>query len=285
MLQDGVALANWGVSHLGLSNQLQSLAFILSNTAQTPEPYITDAETVDGRVMRFTRIADPTSASDHMYLGDAGSIIMIRRPPISRRKHNYPRRQPMRMEIRKTVLTRVYLTLSGLSVLALAAMGIQTPDVPGNLKVPEGQMVLLKAVGQGVQIYACGAKASDPTHFEWVFKAPEADLVDDKGEKIGKHYAGPTWEANDSSKVVGEVLERADAPRTRTVPWLLLKAKSNQGDGRFKSVTYIQRVNTEGGAAPRDGCDAQHGGAEARVDYKAIYYFYAQKSTRRIESC
>jgi Protein of unknown function (DUF3455) len=134
---------------------------------------------------------------------------------------------------------------------------------------------LLKAVGQGVQIYTCGAKAGDPNQFEWVFKAPEAGLTGDKGEKIGKHYAGPTWEANDSSKVVGEVLERADAPRTGAVPWLLLKAKSNQGDGRFKSVTYIQRVNTEGGTAPREGCAARHGGAEVRVDYKTTYYFYA----------
>ena len=141
-------------------------------------------------------------------------------------------------------------------------------------------MVLLKALGQGVQIYACGAKAGDRAQFEWVFKAPEADLMGDKGERIGRHYAGPTWEANDGSKVVGEVQQRADAPRPGAVPWLLLKAKSYQGDGTFKGVTYIQRVNTEGGIAPRDGCDAQHSGAEARVDYKAAYYFYAQTSAR-----
>ncbi len=186
----------------------------------------------------------------------------------------------MRMEIRKATLRKVYFSLSGLSVLALAAMGIQPPVVPNNLRVPNGQMVLLKAVGQGVQIYACSAKAGDPAQFEWVFRAPEADLMGDKGERIGRHYGGPTWEANDGSKVVGEVQQRADAPRPGAVPWLLLKTKSNQGDGTFKGVTYIQRVDTEGGAAPRDGCDAQHGGAEARVDYKAIYYFYAQKSTR-----
>jgi len=120
----------------------------------------------------------------------------------------------MRMEIRRIILRRVFLSLSGLSVLALAAaVGIQPPNVPNNLKLPEGQMVLLKAVGQGVQIYACSAKAGDPTQFEWVLKAPEADLMDDKGERIGKHYGGPTWEANDGSKVVGEVQQRAEAPR------------------------------------------------------------------------
>ena len=181
----------------------------------------------------------------------------------------------MRMVIRNTILRQAFSGWLGLSALALAAAA-----VPNNLKVPAGQMVLLKAVGQGVQIYACGAKAGDPNQFEWVFKAPEADLVGDTGEKIGRHYAGPTWEANDGSKVVGEVLERADAPRPGAVPWLLLKAKSNQGDGTFKSVTYIQRVNTEGGSAPKEGCDARHGGAEVRVNYKATYYFYAPTSVR-----
>jgi hypothetical protein len=186
----------------------------------------------------------------------------------------------MRMEIRKTVLRRVYFSLSGLSVLALAAMCIQRPAVPNNLKVPDDQSVLLKSLGQGVQIYACGATAGNPTQFEWTFKAPEADLTGDKGERIGRHYAGPTWEANDGSKVVGEVQKRVDAPRPGAVPWLLLKAKSNQGDGTFKNVTYIQRLDTEGGAAPREGCDAHHNGAEVRVNYKATYYFYVPTSAR-----
>jgi hypothetical protein len=184
----------------------------------------------------------------------------------------------MRMEIRKAILRRVFLSLSGVSVLALAAMGIQPPAVPSNLKVPDGQGVLLKAAAQGVQIYACSAKAGDPTQFEWVFKAPEAALVGDQGERIGRHYAGPTWEANDGSKVVGEVLQRADAPRPGAVPWLLLKAKSGEGDGTFKSVTYIQRADTEGGIAPKGGCDAQHSGTEVRVDYEATYYFYRRMS-------
>ena len=100
--------------------------------------------------------------------------------------------------------------------------------------------------------------------------------MDDKGERIGKHYGGPTWEANDGSKVVGEVQQRADAPRPAAIPWLLLKVRSSQGDGTFNNVTYIQRVNTEGGTAPQDGCDAQHNGAEVRVNYKATYYFYAR---------
>jgi len=149
------------------------------------------------------------------------------------------------------------------------------PQAPENLRVPDGQTVLLKAHAKGVQIYDCMATAADPGKFDWSFKAPEADLTDENGQKIANHYGGPTWEANDGSKVIGEVLKKADAPRPGAVPWLLLKAKTNEGAGTFARVTYIQRVDTEGGVALSAGCDQAHVNTEARVDYKANYYFYA----------
>src|SRR6266446_4622175 len=106
---------------------------------------------------------------------------------------------------------------------------ISPPPLPGpDIKVPDGEMVLLKALGKGVQIYNCKARADDPSKFEWSFKAPEADLTNEYGDKIAKHYAGPTWEANDGSKVVGEKKAETPAPRPGAVPWLLLKAKSNE---------------------------------------------------------
>jgi hypothetical protein len=151
---------------------------------------------------------------------------------------------------------------------------VSPPTVTENLKAPDGQAVLMRALGKGVQIYQCEAAAADPNKFEWTFSAPEADLMNDAGEKIGKHYAGPIWEALDGSKVVGEVQQRADAPKSGAVPWLLLKAKSNAGAGTFQSVTYIQRVDTEGGKAPTEGCDKNHLNAVVRVNYQADYYFY-----------
>jgi hypothetical protein len=147
----------------------------------------------------------------------------------------------------------------------------------GNLKVPDGQRVLLEGFGKGVQIYDCTAQAGDPAKFVWTFKAPEANLTNEHGEKIAKHYAGPTWEANDGSKVVGEVQQKADAPQPGAVPWLLLKAKVNEGIGMFAKVTYIQRVDTESGVAPAAGCDQAHVNTEARMDYKANYYFYVPR--------
>ena len=174
----------------------------------------------------------------------------------------------------KSVLL-IILVLIGIGlVVAFLRRPIPPPTVPDNLKVPDGQIVLLKALGKGVQIYTCKAKTDDPSKFEWAFKAPEADLFNHKGEKIGKHYGGPTWEANDGSKVVGKVQARADAPDASAIPWLLLSAQSHEGSGKFSTVTYLQRVNTVGGKAPTQGCDSSHVGTEARVDYTADYYFY-----------
>jgi len=151
------------------------------------------------------------------------------------------------------------------------------PAVPDALKPPMTHVLSLETRATGVQIYTCNASKDDPTRFEWVFKAPEADLFDRSGRKIGKHYAGPTWEANDGSKVVGEVKARADGPDPTAIPWLLLTAKSTSGNGVFSRTQDIQRVHTVGGKAPADGCNQAHAGQETRVAYKAIYYFYAAK--------
>jgi hypothetical protein len=162
-----------------------------------------------------------------------------------------------------------------MTVVGCKRKSISPPQGPDIIRVPDGQTVLLKALGKGVQIYECKATAADPRKFDWSFTAPEADLTNEKEEKIGKHYAGPTWEANDGSKVVGEKKAETPAPRAGAVPWLLLKAKTHEGTGTFARVTYIQRVDTEGGVAPAAGCDQAHVNTEARVDYRANYYFYA----------
>ena len=56
--------------------------------------------------------------------------------------------------------------------------------------------------------------------------APEADLFDASGTKIGRHYAGPHWESTDGGKVAVTVKESTDAPQADGIPWLLLDTKS-----------------------------------------------------------
>lgn len=174
-------------------------------------------------------------------------------------------------------------TLAGASVAAIlsgcAASSVDTnPLVPENLKVPAGQTLSLVSPAIGVQIYECSANKTDPAKFEWVFKAPEADLLDASGRKIGKHYGGPTWESNDGSKVVGEAKARDDGPAATAIPWLLLSAKSTSGNGVFSRTQAIQRLYTVGGKAPAAGCNRALLGKEARVAYKATYYFYSAGS-------
>jgi hypothetical protein len=138
-------------------------------------------------------------------------------------------------------------------------------DYP-KLKVPAGHKVRFRAYAEGVQIYRWNGTS-------WVFQAPEAVLYDfgGDGEVVGIHYAGPTWESNSGSYVVGRVLERA-TPDPDAIPWLKLEATDSDGPGIFDGVTYIQRVNTVGGNAPAEPGDFV--GEEARIYYTADYYFY-----------
>jgi hypothetical protein len=148
-------------------------------------------------------------------------------------------------------------------------------QVPDLLKVPSDQSLVFKAAAKGVQIYICKAKAESKTDFEWTLKAPSADLFNDRGLWLGKHYAGPTWELQeDGSKVVGVVSAKVNAPQKDAIPLLLLKAKPQQGKGILSSVNWIQRLDTLGGKAPVTGCDRTRQATEVRVPYTANYYFY-----------
>jgi hypothetical protein len=175
-----------------------------------------------------------------------------------------------------------WFLIVGLLVVAgfLDATAQNSPKVPSVVNLPDAHVLLLKTRGDGVQIYDCKSSGDAAGQFKWVLKAPQADLMNDKGEKVGKHYGGPTWEANDGSKVIGELQQHVDAPSADAIPWLLLKAKSNEGTGIFKDVTFIQRLDTEGGKSPVTGCDSGHVGAEVRVHYTANYYFYGPPSSQ-----
>ena len=154
-------------------------------------------------------------------------------------------------------------------VLSLVAVGCaSTVQVPDALKPAANESLALVVPAKGVQIYEC-------REAKWVFVAPEAELFDRGGKKIGTHYAGPHWEAADGSKIIGAVKQRADAPAAGNIPWLLLGTKSVGNEGSFSKVTSIQRVATNGGIAPAGTC--AQAGERARVPYTADYYFFKGK--------
>lgn len=155
----------------------------------------------------------------------------------------------------------------GITTAAILAAGCTTSSIiPANLNPAGNESMTMIVPAKGVQIYEC-------REGRWLFVAPEADLFDQRGNLIGKHYAGPHWEASgDGSKVIGKVKSRADAPVAGAIPWLLLSTKSVGGQGYFSDVTSIQRVATHGGVAPAGDCAKT--GMQARVEYTADYYFF-----------
>jgi hypothetical protein len=164
-----------------------------------------------------------------------------------------------------------------LPLLVAACSGLSAPTrtvtVPDQLKPAPTESLAMIVAAKGVQIYECRAKADQAGAYAWAFVAPEADLFDAKGRKIGTHYAGPHWESADGSKIVGRVKTSAAAPRADDIPWLLLATKSVAAQGAFSATTSIQRVNTVGGIAPGTGCAQGSVGSTARIPYTADYYF------------
>ena len=165
-------------------------------------------------------------------------------------------------------------TLAGIAAFAYA-QGITAPEVPEAIRAPAGEKVVFRARASGTQIYVCGPAADGKP--QWTLKAPDAELRDDQGEVIGHHGAGPSWRHNDGSEVTGKAAARVDSPDASSIPWLLVTATGHAGSGVFARVTSIQRLNTQGGQPPIAAtCDPGRGkGKEARVPYRADYYFYA----------
>ena len=144
------------------------------------------------------------------------------------------------------------------------------PELPSpicdSIVVESGQRVAYKAFAVGVQRYRWDGTA-------WVFVEPVATLYKDAEyhEKVGVHYAGPTWLGNSGGKVVATKIKQC-TPDSTAIPWLLLQSTANEGPGVFGAVTFIQRVNTKGGLTPTAPGSAI--GTLADVPYTAEYYFY-----------
>lgn len=169
-------------------------------------------------------------------------------------------------------MTPRLLLLAASLAPALAACIAATP-IPDALRPGAGATLALTAHARGVQIYECRAG-------QWAFVAPQAELFDAAGRRMGTHGAGPFWQVADGSRVLATVTARADAPATGAIPWLLLAARpaadGPTSAGQLTGVTHIQRVNTAGGNAPAGAC--QPAGHPLRVPYSADYHFYKSHS-------
>ncbi len=146
---------------------------------------------------------------------------------------------------------------------------------PAAITVPAGNKLALTLLGAGDLAYECKAKADMPGVYEWTFAGPIAVLYDKTSKAaVGKYYAGPTWEANDGSKVGGKQLGVSPSAMPASIPLQLVQAGASTGKGAMSDITFIQRMNTKGGVAPKDACGAGNVGAKMMVKYEADYLFY-----------
>ncbi|MGB9336744.1 MAG: DUF3455 domain-containing protein [Candidatus Acidiferrales bacterium] len=160
------------------------------------------------------------------------------------------------------------------AVCMCLSFAVAAQELPQQLQPPANEQLLLQVHAKGDQVYTC---KSDAAQFTWALKAPDAQLFDKNGKPFGKHFAGPSWEASDGSRVTGKAAANSPSPDADSIPWLLVTVVSHEGSGVLSRVTSIQRLNTKGGKAPASGCDASHAGQELRVPYSADYGFYAPK--------
>jgi hypothetical protein len=143
----------------------------------------------------------------------------------------------------------------------------QQVPVPDAVKVPDGSKLAGSFEGTGVQIYQC-------TGNTWALLQPAA-IMSDNGRPIALHSKGPVWISTfDGSSVGAAPVPNAAVTHDDAVPELLLKATENHGAGLFSSVTYVQRLATKGGLAPKGVCTD---GAEQSVKYSATYTFYTAR--------
>lgn len=179
-------------------------------------------------------------------------------------------------------LASKWTTLAALAAVAgLTACAGMAPapmfsqaTLPDAVKVPAGHAVMLETAAAGDITYECRAKTGMPGQFEWVFVGPDAGMKNRAGQVIGRYYGPPaTWESQDGSKVTGAQVAVAPAS-AGSIPMQLVKANPATGSGAMQGVSYIQRVNTQGGVAPATPCAASGMGQKQVVKYQADYIFW-----------
>ena len=190
-------------------------------------------------------------------------------------------------------------------VTRAGAQKISSPDTPTTITPDQGNSAFLVGHAYGTQGYVCLPTSLGAS---WTVNnaRPEATLfstVFGQDIQIITHFLSPntnpnkfapnplpfgnaTWQSSfDSSKVWAKQLAAIPAgtdpscPHTGSIACLLLQvigAKTGPTGGRLMTkTTFIQRLNTDGGTAPADGCSTSGDvGKQALVPYTADYYFF-----------
>jgi hypothetical protein len=181
-----------------------------------------------------------------------------------------------------------------------AAAQVTPPSVPGKIAVPAGNHAYLVGHASGSQGYTClptstGGTAWNPT------ARPEATLFTDffghdfqithfqsfnenpKPGIVPPLSGNATWQSSQDSSRVWMVRVNGIDPdpnvescrNVGSIQCLLLQSVGNKkgptGGNLLAATTFIQRLNTSGGAAPTSVCTV---GQTQLQHYTADYYFF-----------
>jgi Protein of unknown function (DUF3455) len=185
---------------------------------------------------------------------------------------------------------------------ARAAGNITPPPLPADMApVPAGNKLVLGTHAVGTQNYVCKPSGAGVAY---VLFTPEATLFgEDDGQVITHNFSPNPFEPNTDPKVVADGTIRAtwqyrDTSRvwakvhandetgkgavtvdSTAIAWLLLDGVGSQkgptGGDKLFQTTFVQRLKTTGGLAPKTGCSSLTDlGNTAFVPYTADYFFY-----------
>jgi len=187
------------------------------------------------------------------------------------------------------------------STVALAGAQVTPPTTPDTIAVQAGNHAFLVGHAFGSQGYTClptatGGTAWNPsarpeatlfsdilgaqfqiiTHFQSINENPKAGITPPLS-------GNATWQSSlDTSRVWAVKVAGIDpdpsldsCPHSGSIQCLLLQSVGNKkgptGGNLLANVTFIQRLNTAGGAVPTTACTV---GQTQLVPYTADYYFF-----------
>jgi hypothetical protein len=156
-----------------------------------------------------------------------------------------------------------------------APRAVTTPSLGffSKIKVPDDREAVLKLAARGAQVFRCEKQEGRNV---WVFRQPDAELLDEAGRPVGRHGANFSFEHSDGSRLVATIAAYDEAPRPTDLRWLLMTTRSF-GAGALDGVTHVQRINTVGGMPPAS-CESAQVGKLLRVDFTSDFVFYRPRA-------
>ena len=178
--------------------------------------------------------------------------------------------------------------VSALTLLLAACGGMQggghssQRDLPKRERLPDGQRVVFRAHGSGSVTYECDVKEDALRTATWVQSGSATLSGGTFGSNTMRLTMGPgpgmVFDSSDGSSAAGSPASTQPSPRPALdMPYQLVKITGTRGRGILKEVTYVERVDTQGGAQPNRACTSSGSSSRETIRFEADYIFYGER--------